>query len=124
MSTHPPDHEQPACSVTWMDRSWKFWGVNMLLALHLAALILMVAGGGSGVFSSPPLVMRAASVTAPYVRFTGMQNAYRFFAPDPGPATVLWSRLTYDDGTVRWIECPGRESHPRSLAFQRELYPS
>lgn len=123
MSTPPHKHGQAASPAAWMDRRWKYWCVNTLLVLHLAALLLMVASGGSGVFSSPPLVVRAASVTAPYVRFTGMQNAYRFFAPDPGPATALWSRLTYDDGTIRWIECPGRESHPRSLAYHRELYP-
>jgi hypothetical protein len=108
----------------WDARGWKYAGVNALIILHLAALLLMVAGGGTGTFSSPPLVARASAITAPYVRFTGMQNAYRFFAPDPGPATVLWTRLVYEDGKVRWIECPGRESHPRSLAFHRELYPA
>jgi hypothetical protein len=108
----------------WGARGWKYGAVNALIILHLAALLLMVAGGGTGTFSSPPLVARASAVTAPYVRFTGMQNAYRFFAPDPGPATLIWARLTYDDGKVRWIECPGRESHPRSLAYHRELYPA
>src|SRR5437773_174830 len=104
MSTPPPQD-------AWSARGGKYWAVNTVLIAHLAALVLMVASGGSGVFSSPPIVVRAASLMAPCVRFTGIQNAYRFFAPDPGPATILWSRLTYEDGTIRWLESPGRESH-------------
>src|SRR6478736_3317367 len=91
----------------WVGQRWKFWCVNIALVAHLMALGLMVASSGSGTFLSPPLVNRAAALTAPYVRFTGIQNGYRFFAPDPGPASLLWSRLTYDDGSVRWLESPG-----------------
>lgn len=120
MST-PPRRDDCA---PWPDAAWKYWCVNALLVAHLLALGLMVAGGGVGAFSSPPLVARAASITAPYVRFTGMQNSYRFFAPDPGPATVLWARLAYDDGSIRWMEFPGRESRRGTLLYQRELYPA
>ena len=107
MST-PPILEDRKPEAGW--HGWKYGTVNVLLVVHLTALLLMVASGGAGNYQSPPLIVRAATVTSPYVRFTGIQNAYRFFAPDPGPATVLWSRLVYEDGSVRWIESPGRES--------------
>src|SRR5262249_39244000 len=32
----------------------------------------------------------------PYLQFMYLNNAYHFYAPDPGPAYLIWFRLEYD----------------------------
>ncbi len=118
---HDNDSAPPAA---WDMHPWKRWALNVVLVVHLGALLLMVGSSGSGTYASPPLIVRAATFTGPYVRFTGMQNGYRFFAPDPGPATILWFRLNYENGAVRWGESPSRGRTQGSLAYQREFYPA
>ncbi len=46
----------------------------------------------------------------PYLQFMYLNNAYHYYSPDPGPATLLWMRLDY--GTHegqrlwRWVKMP------------------
>ena len=42
----------------------------------------------------------------PYLDFLFLSSAYQFFAPDPGPTSLIWFRVRYEDGTVRWKEWP------------------
>ncbi len=98
--------------------------ISALLLLHFCILFLMVATTEGGGYTAPPLLHRAAGPVLPWVRFLGMHSGYRFFAPDPGPATVLWGRLTMGDGTVRWVEHPSKERHGMVMGYQRDLYPA
>ena len=105
---------------------WKSWWkviLSVLILGHFAVMLLMVGTTEGGRYTAPPLLQRAAVPVMPYVRFLGINSGYRFFAPDPGPATVLWARLEHDDGKVRWVEHPSRRRYPWTVAYQRELYP-
>ncbi|MEZ0275925.1 MAG: hypothetical protein ACAH88_13550, partial [Roseimicrobium sp.] len=75
-------------------------------------------------YTAPPLLHQAAVPVMPYVRFLGINSGYRFFAPDPGPATVLWARIEHGDGSARWVEHPSRRRRVWTVAYQRELYPT
>jgi hypothetical protein len=57
----------------------------------------------------------------PYLQFTYLYNAYHFYSPEPGPATLLWVRLEYADGTSQWLEIPRREDYQTRLEYQRRL---
>jgi hypothetical protein len=82
----------------------------------------------------------------PYLEFMYLNNAYHFYAPDPGPATYLWFRVYYDTGKkdhtgekddagneivypvldAVWIKIPdmdelGRPRYHVSLEYQRYL---
>ncbi|HEY7329160.1 MAG TPA: hypothetical protein VH592_16070 [Gemmataceae bacterium] len=56
-----------------------------------------------------------------YLFFTHFTNAYHFYSPDPGPATLLWFHVEYEDGNARWIKIPNREESPVGLHHQRML---
>jgi hypothetical protein len=56
-----------------------------------------------------------------YLFFTHFTNAYHFYSPDPGPATLLWFHIEYDDGSARWIKIPNRDESPIGLHHQRML---
>ncbi|MEI6325411.1 MAG: hypothetical protein WCO91_08180, partial [Gemmataceae bacterium] len=55
----------------------------------------------------------------PYLHFLYMNNAYHFYSPEPGPATLVWYRIDYSDGKSRWIRIPHRGDSPMPLLYQR-----
>lgn len=56
-----------------------------------------------------------------YDFFTFFTNAYHFYSPDPGPATLLWFHVEYADGSARWRKVPNRDESPIGLHHQRML---
>ncbi len=57
----------------------------------------------------------------PYLTFVYLTNAYHFYSPDPGPPSLLWFRVRYQDGSQRWIRLPVRDDYALSLNYQRYL---
>ena len=72
----------------------------------------------------------------PYLEFVYLNNAYHFYAPEPGPASYLWFRIIYEGPTPDsegkkpldgvWFKVPqldddGRIQHPVALDYQRFL---
>jgi hypothetical protein len=50
----------------------------------------------------------------PYLQFMYLNNAYRFYSPQPGPSTLLWFCIEYEsnpDGSrnLRWVEVPAMD---------------
>ncbi len=56
-----------------------------------------------------------------YLFFGYFTNAYHFYSPDPGPATLLWFHVEYADDSARWIKIPNRYESPVGLHHQRML---
>ncbi|RBP44246.1 hypothetical protein DES53_10465 [Roseimicrobium gellanilyticum] len=99
-------------------------GISLLLVAHFATMLLMVGTTEGGRYTAPPLLQKAAVPAMPYVRFLGVNSGYRFFAPDPGPATLIWARIERVDGSSEWVEYPSRTRQAWTMAYQRELYPA
>lgn len=60
----------------------------------------------------------------PYLQFMFLNNAYRFYSPEPGPPQLLWFRIQYADGRYEWLHLPTREEHapdPLGVEFTRRL---
>lgn len=71
--------------------------ITLVLLFHFAALLSCVLAGGQ------PFVMKQlCAFFRPYLRFMWLDNAYRFYAPEPGPTDVLWYYLKYEDGSATW----------------------
>lgn len=90
--------------------------ISAIILFHLSAIISHVLSGGG------PFVMRQASAFyRPYLKTMWLDNAYRFYAPDPGPTEVLWYHLRYDDGSTRWTQVPDRDQFYLRMPFQRHM---
>ena len=77
----------------------------------------------------------AQRVYMPYYRFMYLSNAYHFYSPEPGPASLIFGLVTYEldeidpkTGKQRveaaWIDLPNRGSQfkdPLGLTYQRRL---
>jgi hypothetical protein len=98
------------------------------------AILFHFLGILSAVMSAPPTpwVFRQiwARVYRPYLQFMFLNNAYHFYAPEPGPSCFIWFRVEMvndkDEKLYTWIEYPkikkdGLPDHPSALNYQRHL---
>ena len=102
--------------------------LSMLFTLHFAGI-------STAALSAPPapwIVQQAwMRLFRPYLEFVYLNNAYHFYAPEPGPSSYLWFRIIYEspDGKSEdgaWYKIPqldesGRIQHPVALDYQRFL---
>jgi hypothetical protein len=99
--------------------------ISALILLHFVGILTAVT-------SVPPPGAQPMWLTTqlwtrffrPYLQFVYLNNAYHFYAPEPGPATLLWFRLEYADGSSRWVTVPDRKTDskdPLLLEYYRRL---
>jgi hypothetical protein len=93
-----------------------------LVLLHFGAILTSVTAVPPRNEPAPWLSMQLwTQFYRPYLWFAYLTNAYHFYSPDPGPPTLLWFHVEYDDGTARWIKIPNRHESSVSLYHQRML---
>ncbi|HMP58358.1 MAG TPA: hypothetical protein PKD86_03290 [Gemmatales bacterium] len=100
---------------------WVRMLISVLVCGHLTAVLLTVSGASSAAFPAPAPLSNGAREVRPYLQSIFMTNAYRFYAPDPGPCDLLWVCFHYTDGSTRWKEMPRRADFPLRMPFQRQL---
>jgi hypothetical protein len=100
--------------------------VSALIVLHFTAILTAVISAQPG----PWIVGQIQHwIFRPYLGFMYLGNAYRFYAPEPGPASQLWCRIEYaQDGKIlsRWTKLPdmdqqGNPNYAMSLQYTRRL---
>ncbi len=99
---------------------------GFLIVVHFLGIIcttLSVPANGR-----PASWLAVATVTwmQPYYQFTYLRNAYHFYSPEPGPATLMWFRVEYEDHSARWVYLPDRKNpgdapDPLAQEFTRRL---
>jgi hypothetical protein len=80
--------------------------VSGLIVLHFAAIGSVVIGQPPG-----PWIMQMTQhwITGKYLDFMYLNNGYRFYSPEPSPASQLWCRIEYLQGKTRlsrWMKLP------------------
>jgi len=107
----------PSSSTVRMQPHWLIkLIISLIILFHLSAILSHVLSGGG------PFVMRQLSGWyRPYLKTMWLDNAYRFYAPDPGTTEVLWYKLQYEDGSTRWTQVPRREDFYLRMPFQRTM---
>ncbi len=94
----------------------------VLVALHFGGILTAVTSVAPRDAPPPWLSTQLwTHVYRHYLMFAYLTNAYHFYSPDPGPPTLLWFHVEYDDGRVRWIKIPNRRESPVLLHHQRML---
>jgi hypothetical protein len=84
-------------------------GAALLHFGAIATAIVLVPAPGGG---PPWLALQAYTrFYRPWLEMTHLNNGYHFYAPEPGPVTLLWFRVQYADGSARWVRIP---DHARS----------
>jgi hypothetical protein len=85
--------------------------VNLWLVFHLAAIMLAPASVGP----SSELVRAAWTVCRPYLQLLYLNHGYHYFAPEPGPSTLVAFTARGDSGLLAQGRIPDRQIKPRLL---------
>ncbi len=102
--------------------------VSFLVLFHFGGIC--TAG-----LAAPPTPWAVAQLWSriyrPYLEFMYLNNAYHFYAPEPGPNSYVWFRITYTHPAtkrdeVHWLKIPkvddeGFPQYPVALIYQRML---
>jgi hypothetical protein len=94
---------------------------SILVVLHFGGILTAVTAVPPRNDSAPWLSMHLWTVYRPYLTFAYLTNAYHFYSPDPGPPTLMWYHVEYQDGSARWIKLPNHQDNMVGLHFQRLL---
>jgi hypothetical protein len=99
---------------------WRLLGGTVLLLLHFGTIVTAVTvippPSGASPYISNQLWSR---LTRPYLQFTVLNNGYHFYAPEPGPAALLWFRVEFEDGRSAWVRIPDHKACRNHLERRR-----
>lgn len=114
--------------------NWRLAAVSALMLFHFAGIFMATTSPPPTPWLTEQLFQR---VFNPYLQFVYLRNAYHFYSPEPGPASLVCCLLktevgdeTLTDGTVRkrydyrWIVLPRRPADvkdPLGLTYYRRL---
>ncbi len=68
--------------------------VSVLLVVHFGGILIAVTAEQPGPWVATQFWVR---FYRPYLEFMHLNNAYRFYSPEPGPSTQLWFRIEYKE---------------------------
>jgi hypothetical protein len=102
-------------------------GLSVVFLLHFGGIATAALAAEPFPWIIGQLWMR---IYRPYLEFMYLNNAYHFYAPEPGPSSLMWFRLVYEDKQGRahgiWFKIPdldddGWHRHTVALEYQRFL---
>jgi hypothetical protein len=98
--------------------SWRRTVVSLWLLFHVSAIVIYPAA----ILVPPRGLLRAISDVCfeRYMEALYMVQGHRFFAPEPGPGTMIAYRIERADGSVEENIFPRREISPR-LMYHRHF---
>jgi hypothetical protein len=98
--------------------------ISLLVVFHFAGIFCAVLSAAPPGNSPPWLTTQIwTRVFRPYLQFVYLNNAYHFYSPEPGPATLIWFRIELQDGSSRWDKIPSRDRawDPLLVEYYRRL---
>ncbi len=96
--------------------------LTFLVLFHFVGILTAVTSVAFPGSPSPWTTIQLwTRVYRPYLQFMYLNNAYHFYSPEPGPATLLWFRVEYADKSSRWVTVPDRKAVATQLEYQRRL---
>jgi hypothetical protein len=92
--------------------------VSVMILFHFVGILSAVAS----VPPTPALMNWAWTyLYRPYLQFMYLNNAYHFYSPEPGPGTLVWFYVRYEDGGADWYKIPDHSQNPLAQEYQRRL---
>src|SRR5262249_1808683 len=81
--------------------------VSVLIVLHFAGIVTAVASPDGSWLAN----QARTYIYPPHLQFMYLNNAYRYYSPEPGPAALLWFCVEYEPNTdgsrnLRWVKIP------------------
>lgn len=110
-----------AIVVLLLPRPFRMAVVSLMAVFHFLGVL-------SAITSPPPQSWLSnwtwVTLFRPHLVFCYTNNAYQFYSPEPGPASLLWFCIETTNGEKLWFKMPRKpETHldPMSVEFYRRL---
>jgi hypothetical protein len=108
--------------LVWLPRLGRRLVVSLLLLFHFGGIVTAITSVPPAGQHSPWVTMWLwTRIYHPYLEMCYIHNAYHFYSPEPGPPTLLWFYIQYEDGSFRAVKIPNRDDFPTRLNYQRRL---
>lgn len=99
-----------AAVLVLLPRRWGRAAFSLLILFHFGGITVAVTSPDQNWVSNQLWYY----VYRPYLQFMYLNNAYHFYAPEPGPTPLLWFCIEYEpdqDGrNLRWIKVPALDA--------------
>jgi hypothetical protein len=96
--------------------------VSLVVLWHFAMILTTATSAGSQDFPPSLLTQKVfTEVAKPYLQPIFLTNPYRFYAPNPNNSNLMWCRLEYENGGVRWVDFADRDSFANRMQYQRYI---
>ena len=109
-----------AAILSAVPRTYRLAGISLLIGWHFFAIYtatqIIPPPSGNPSWLASQLWTR---ITRPYLQITHLNNAYHFYAPEPGPVAVVWFRVRFADGAVVWERLPNHAKCPNHVERRR-----
>jgi hypothetical protein len=91
--------------------------ISVLIVIHFGGILTAVCSAAPGTWVASTLWN---FFYRPHLQFMYLNNAYHYYAPEPGPATLIWFCIHYEpnsDGSPnwRWVKVPNFDAQGRPL---------
>jgi hypothetical protein len=117
-----------------LPRGWRLGAASAVMVFHFTGIFMATTSPPTDPLPAPWITVQAfGRVYNPYLQFIYLRNAYHFYSPNPGPASVLAFLLkteTTDPVTgaksykTEWVVVPKRPDDvrdPLGLSYYRRL---
>ncbi|MEZ5942844.1 MAG: hypothetical protein R3C18_15735 [Planctomycetaceae bacterium] len=111
-SAPPPSEDPPQRSGWW----WKI-PVSLWVMYHVFAMFI----GPASIPPASPTVQACWPAVGPYLQLVYMNHGYHFFAPQPGPSTLVTYEATLSDGTTVSGQIPDLNRQVPRLYYHRHF---
>lgn len=92
---------------TLFSPGWRMAAISAIVVFHFSGIFTATTSPPTGAYSAPWVSVQAYSrVFSPYLQFIYQRNAYHFYSPEPGPASVLAFLLKTDTGETELVPDP------------------
>ena len=116
-------------------KSLRYWILSFVALVHFGGIFMATTWPNPTPWLTQQIVTR---FYLPYLTITYLKNAYHFYSPDPGPASLLFCLVTFEHDqefvhpktkastktSTKWITLPNRQTDwkdPLGLEYYRRL---
>ncbi|MFV0443500.1 MAG: hypothetical protein ACK5Q5_08010 [Planctomycetaceae bacterium] len=113
----PPDQNSAASPATPTPFPWWKAVVSLWICYHVAGIVIAPAT----VPPSSDIVRNSWRLFGPYLQFLYLNHGFHFFAPDPGPSTIVRYSASLPNGRTVLGQIPDKETMVPRLLYHRHF---